>query len=970
MKELLKKIIHTISLILGGLLSFCLLLFFILSIRLAIAPIDLSAIINRAKIMDKWDYSSASLVWPSRSWSPQIQMNDIKRKNQTDIKVHIDSISILLDFRLLFLFKSPLSDVLIHKADIKIAKDMPSNASGFSKLMGQSIAFEESKPLNLPEDQLNEAHRILNLFQNIVLNEAHIHLEDSQSGNSYDFPPIFSRLYADNENIFFLSQFFIEDDQSEDLIQLSSAIDLHKREFRTQLDIEKVKAKNINRYIPFSEFSETVLSGEFDITADYSIGFDEIQDIQKLDTRILWKLRGRDIDISPSRFEIKSSNQELHNFHIKEIEGRGYFDLKKQFLGIQFFNLKRESYSPIFLPGMSASFPIKSAQSSGYIDLKNSVIYFPLVSIHAKEGLVQIAYKAILGKDKEEEREEHVFSIEFPEIGFQRLLQVWPREIEPDTYDWIEQNIQDGKFRGIFTVHSRYLGADKWSGDLNGHLYARNVSLRYMETAPLIFADSGQIIMQGDNISIEVERGKTLDLDLENAKVALLDLSDPDQAHLSTDILLDYSLQEILGYVDSLYEEGEGLFVDSPYSQDNFSGHVTGRLGLNMKLNLESDLQIEDLNLDSYGKIEQLKIENVLNDRPITLEKAFFQIDQKDIQLIPKEKDLIYEGQNFSFKDVTLHMAGSDFLWSGQFSSQLPIDWVSDILGDQLSQTINDVSAKGSVGVVFDILAPTEPDRPLSVKGDIALKNLDFSIPSLDFEKELGEPARLKLQMDQQGKNLYFPLVQLSADDLMIKGNSAIIDDRLEAFYIDNIYRKKTDLSGVFRQENQMDILELSGSLDLSGDDRQNQQNTGVAPGDKDNQNSRSRPIRIDLKLKELWLNWAYLTDIRGWIIFRNQHVQQANLIGKIKGSGLIHVTVEPEGTLRHLRIVSSDGGSIIQGLQINESIIGGDLNVVASFDVNKEDLSMQGQATLSRFRIKKCSGFEPFIWDFIFIPG
>lgn len=923
-------VIHTFK-FLCVLISALLLCLSLLFAWLAFKPINLNFALNwiqqHVEIPPELSYESFELAWSKSKWGPEIRLNDA-RWGKTDNAIYLGDIAIESNITKALRLDWVFDDISIRNLSITIVKeDGQVFLKAFSRRRGSDAQKQAITSTSL---DLEQTYTYLRRIGGVSIKDIQIILQDNDSGQNYTFPYISIILEAKDDEFQLLS--YLDDGQMilKKPAQIFAAVNkqtlgLHGRMLMEDFDVVGLREygsmpKSLENYWPIKGSAAAYFVSDFE---------GSLKDIKNVEFKAQWKLRAKSVDIT---FPQWPNNPTKAN----EIRIDGDFNLQNMILGIQSVEIDADPQIPMYFPDVYGSYAIKEARGTGYFNVKNLYMSFPDIRIDTGKYKVQAAYKGLVGWPKTK----NSFSVQLPAISKDDIMPMWPTDAGPAARKWVDQNIKQGAAEGILAMRVDHSLDHIWKTDFSSLLAFKDVDLNYLEKTPNIHVDSAKLKMQGETITIADIQAQTDGMDIQDAKVTFSNIQDGKAPKLNIYMGLDYSLQQLFKYLGYFNAD---LAKNSPVDINSIKGQVKGDLNFDMNLNDfeesedgNAEVDIAHLGIGAKGIISQFNSGKVIGGKAITAQSLDYNIN--------KGKLVISGMLGLGNKQTQLDKLEVD-LTSKNFDRKIELNDVSipflQSVSPEIQQALASIEAKGSVKAT---LTSASSDK-LNISLD--LKNSSFRVGALGFDKSSGQAGKLDLEIIPKGNIVEIPKIKLSTNGLSATARTSINKGIMGVVYVDEITQNHTKLAAKYYGGSQQNTLDVSGSLDMRGD------NISSELSHKGKKTSNNKSMRVNLDLTKMWTDNAEFTNVKGWAVQKGDDINQAEITAEAAGSSPIKVSIRPNGHMREVSVTSTDGGSVIRGFGLNNSIFGGKLDMSGRIDTSQENQPFTGTLTLSDFQVK-----------------
>lgn len=924
----------TISIILSLLFVISSLLF----IRLSIKPIDASFLIpmieQKVDIPAELHYSSIEFDWDKKSWGPSLQINNTQWKDDKQ-NIYLGDISISLNLARLL------------KLDFRLEKITLKNLVIQGRKKGDKINFHvmstnknmDSRKIDISTLDYNHIYTMVKRLGVISIENITTFIHDEDINHIYQMPYLSLKLEAKDD--YFQVLGYLDDNQTlfKKGGQVFMAIHKDNLSFSGKLLIEDFDAvafkdygplyNQIKPYWPLEGSALATLESRFTGSLENINEIKDIKDIQTLLPLLAnWRLYIHDI-------HLVFPDWPLNPTKIKEVKAEGAFNIADLSIAIQAAEVYANPRNPLYFPEVEAAFPIKEAKTLGFFDIQNMSLNLTHIQILTDQYDLQGSYKAQFkgGENK------HSFSIQIPSMDIDDVLTLWPKTAGRQAWLWVKENIKKGKVQGIFSARIDYQpkeNANNWPVHFNSILDLSDVVFNYHEKTPDIYAKHGQMKMHGDRISIVAPVLTSQNMAIYDSQ---LDFENLNNRHINMQLSLPIELpvQYVMSYLEYFNED---IWNNLPLSEENIEGTLNAAIGMNMPLRADSaDFKekspIEKLGLYGTGQINNFKIKDLFEQHSLTSEDLLFELQPQKISFSGLVR---YNTQNINLSYLDIYTIPQKQAWMINASTKASISEITKAL-PQTQQALNSIKAKGQIEA--SIISEEN-----NLKAKLNLKDASFTIPGIQYVKAVGANSSLATDIKIDNNKIDLPNIHLEAKNLTIRARTQFINGEVKNIYFDNIKQNRGEFKGVYELGQNRDQLNLSGKIDLASQ--------GLSLNtSSDNKNGNQKNLDVVFDFTQLWLdNNTILKNVKGTASVIKGKVNKAKLTSYI-GKAQAQLLIEPNGNKRKVDITSSDGGAILRGLAINESIYGGRLHIKGEIDDTKQGQPFLGEANLKDFTVK-----------------
>lgn len=907
-------------------ISILLLLFSLLFVWIAIKPINLNFAMdwadNKFNIPNELTYSDFELAWGQNSWGPELRLNNAKWQ-EANSSIYLGDVAISSNFKKALSFQSILEDISIKNLTITIVKE---DGKVFLRAFSRRSNGNRQE-ISTPNINYNQLYNILGRIGGISVQDIQIQFQDNDSEQIYVFPYISVSLRAKDDEFQLLGYLHDNEMILKKGAQIFAGINKQTLALHGRMLIEDFDFVDFSEYGPLPKMLVPYWPTGSAPATFFATFEGSIEDFKNIQLTSHWNLRTNEVELI---FPDWPNNPTF----AKEILIDGDFNFKTMILGIKAIEIQADPEKPMYFPNAKAAYRVKEGQASGYLNLKNRYLDLTNISIDTGRYKAEGAYKTQIGWPITK----NAFSAQLPEIHITDIMDMWPQNAGEPAWQWIKQNVKDGYAKGLLAMRIDHDADNMWKTDFSSFLSLKDIILNYTAKTPDIMVQNASVKMQGENIIIDNIDAKTDDLVINDAQVMVGDIQQGKSPWLTTNININHTVSSILKYLQYF---NENMLKNTNIKLSQITGQIIGNFSL--KLNFDNtvdynNLNIADLNLNGEGVISKASIKDIFDGKNITSDNLKYIINGEIIQF---SGPFTFQDQQVNIDDLSINIAGKEPLWSFKATANIPISWLKSYSPDA-KKALEAIYAKGSL--VATITANSS--NPNKIDVSINLNNTDFNIEAISFKKPAGTAGKLNLEIHLNGNNIDIPKIYLNAKDLTLTAKTSINNGKLETIDVESFTQKETNLTAKYYTGSSQNTADVKGILDLR------RENFTADLTDK-KINKNSKPTRVNINLSKIYMNAAEFNDAKGWLVFQGNTAIQAEITAKAGNSAPIKITITPRGNLRDVRVVSNDGGSVIRGFGINQSIYNGILEISGIIDDSKASQPFEGVATLTNFTVK-----------------
>ncbi len=932
-----KRILTTILKIICCFLSVLFIVFTILFVRLSVKPIDASFLLplveKKIKIPPEIAFSALYFDWDKTSWGPRFQINDAKWVNDEQ-SLYLGDISVSLNVTRLTRLNFRLEKVVLSHLRIEAVKK--DNKIDFHLLNNRKNKYNRNNGImHISAEDYDKFYRYIQLLGNISVENVNVYIHDQDIGHTYQLPYISLQLEAKDDDFLILG--YLDDKQT--ILQKGGQVfvSLNKNDlsFKGRLLIENfdiVAVKDygplynaVKPYWPIKGSANTTIESDFKGSLAHLEGIKSLKDFN---FTAQWKLYGQDISLTFPDWPDKVTE-------VEEIKAIGTFNMADLIVAFQAIEIKAQPEKPLYFPETDAAFPIKSTKATGFLDIDDMTFNITNAEITTDKYNFHGSYKAQFKSGKNA----HSFSVQIPLMESVDALSLWPKNSGKQAHQWVSKNIKSGQIQGLLSMRMDRRGYKDWAVNFNSHLDLENVLFSYTPKTGNAFVKEAQLTMLGDEITINAPITTTGNMDFYNGYAQFSNLnghSTNTPILMNLYFLINLKAQNLITYLESFNPD---MLKESGFSAAQFTGDIIGDFGIKMALDdklSEASISTETLGLYGQGEVKEMSIQKAFNEKDIAAQSLKYTLTPQKIRFSGLAN---YGTQKVDISYFDIYTIAKKRAWDIKATTTASIDEINKNFPDA-QKGLNAIKAQGSVTASVTTQAE-------ALKVAIDLKNTSFVIPGINYHKAKAATATLNTDISINGDDIALPNINLEAKNLSIIANTKLKKGRVETIYFDSIKQNRSRLKASYTMGSQKDFFKVTGELDLMQD--------GISEDLSSRKiNKKAKPIHVNMELSRLWmLDNVVFKNVKGFVSLLGEDMHAADISGDI-GGAKAYIKVTPQGNKRNVSITSNDGGAIIRGFGINQSIYGGKLKIAGYIDDAQAKHPFLGDTRLTDFTVKK----------------
>ncbi|MEQ8733551.1 MAG: AsmA-like C-terminal domain-containing protein [Rhodospirillaceae bacterium] len=542
-------------------------------------------------------------------------------------------------------------------------------------------------------------------------------------------------------------------------------------------------------------------------------------------------------------------------------------------------------------------------------------------------------------------------NLQINEVTLKDIQRYWPQDIKPNTRSWIATNLNGGTVSAAnFDIEAGGTSLETVAvKELFGTADIKDVDVTYLRQMPAVRKVSGAMTLTTSEVTIDIASGyvnETItgeNLEVNDGRVRLHGLDS--EAHAADiDIRVSGQISDAVSLIDNpplKYAKRLGLAAEV------VSGST--ELLLSIDFPLIKEVTLADVEVNATASLQNIKIEK--SAFGIAVESGQFTLAVDNLGM-----DIVGTG--------SLNGVRSGVTWRENFSGesfrrQYALDAIME--SQQLSVTglaptlIAPQFINGPIRTEVIYTVNRDERETLIIEADLGLAELH--IPYLNWSKAPNIPALFNAEANiSDGKLISIQRFQVRSDesDLALSGrldfqNNGVIQSlRLD--------RSKIGLSELELIANNLDneVIEIEARGPFLD---------GRAFWQSFTQSNRTRSL-AGSSVKEAKTAFRFRGQIENVLLSENSPI--SNVTSEIEQSvtGLTIIKIEgvlennknfvfdlsPSGQERVFTTSSTDSGALFKALGLSQNVVGGDLSLAGTIQVNG---SINGTLGIKTFKIK-----------------
>ena len=514
------------------------------------------------------------------------------------------------------------------------------------------------------------------------------------------------------------------------------------------------------------------------------------------------------------------------------------------------------------------------------------------------------------------------------------LVRYWPVSLATNARSWVEANIDEGLIDDIrLSVEARGEGADIAAyeiGTLAGSFQFSGLSVHYFRPLPPVRNLSGTARFTGERLDFTIAKGEHEGLSIDDGTVHITGLDLADQ-HLEVETVLRGPLRNALKVLDHPrlgYISALGI---SP-------GMVDGKSAIRLvaQFPLFRDLRFDQVGIAAAASLREVRLPRAIGGLDLSDGALTLQLDKSVMKV---KGDVRLAG-------VPAKLAWAENFYQGAgFRRRYRVQMTAD---DRVrARTGLDLGARLRGPVAADLIFTEIDDKISDLSLALNLSRAAISLPEIGWSKAPGKEGLARLSVSfTQGAATRIRDFTITAGDLKATGNAVLAagGTGIKRIHFTRLAFANNDISAT--------LAAAPGGgyeINISGLVFDAEPYIGVDKG------AEFPPFKLVFDLKRLRLGAdRHLSEVSGTLIHDGEISRSLSLRAGLGKGKRFRVRLRPEGKGRELLIQSDDAGSTLRAFDITNNVMGGRLQVKATYDDSLPDRPLKGRVLINGYRLTK----------------
>ncbi len=536
--------------------------------------------------------------------------------------------------------------------------------------------------------------------------------------------------------------------------------------------------------------------------------------------------------------------------------------------------------------------------------------------------------------------------------GFADLPMLWPEDIAADTRAWITRNITTGVARdGRFDLELERSDDDasvrltRATGTMEGD----DVSVAWLPTVPRVEQGKAHLVLTDpDKVEIEVKSARQRvnggeSLAILNGHVTVTGLAQKDQ----TATIRCEASGSIPSAIALLREPRLHILDKHPIDLRNPSGDV--RMTLQVVVPLLKRLQFDDITIHGAGNLSKTHLTGIASGRDLDDGALALDVDTNHLSIkgtarlagIPATIDAMMDFRAGPPSQVTQRYAVT-----GKATAAALAEAGLDT-GDILT---------GETGVSLVMNEYRNGDGEITVEADLTQSVL--AIAPLAWRKPAGSAAKASARATlSKDKLTGIDRLVIDGPGIQVRGSVTVAGGKLDLVRLERAVFGRNDVTGTIRWPHNTPIdIDLTGpALDISAKllekSPKREPGTKLPPGPA--WTLHGRFDRVFLAHGQTAAPVAVSADNDG-TTYRAMLITGKSGTGKPFSLQIGQGRIGSGKVSRRLSVTVEDAGGLLNGLDVNSSILGGTMSVAGEFNDSISEHTLSGTLDIVEFRVAR----------------
>lgn len=625
--------------------------------------------------------------------------------------------------------------------------------------------------------------------------------------------------------------------------------------------------------------------------------------------------------------------------NIESMDFRGSYEGKLKKIEINNLTLDLGPSGKVYLPPLDHAMPLKTLNARGRYFGLDAQLQLDSLELDLNGPHVSIALNLV------EDEGGVLLGVNgvVRDVNRENFPTHWPKNLAKKARKWVIGHVLKGGIPEVKTaIQARYsqdAGFELLT--LNGDMLIRGAEVDNLSPVPKINGVMGKAHFGKNKFDLFITDAQVKGVGTRKSVVSFRGLNEVD-TYADIDLYVSGSLKDAM----SLFERQPLGFVSALGA---FPEELNGTTDAHIKLNflVEDNLSMDEIDFDVSARVHDIAVDNIIADQGIHNGQLSLQMSKQGLDL----KGDLYLGRIPASLEARWNF-GTNVPYRGHYKVASKIENVHELsnLGNEFGPFLGRVIEGG---MAINIKMTTHDVGKDLVQVQFDLNDMLLRIPAMGWFKKAGSAgvAHVNLEIDET-RIVNIPKFSFTAEDLRINGSAVYAENgtRLDRINIDQISLKRTDLAGVVipGKDGGWTVSFHGPSLDLEP----SFENLFKVSTDTDDE--------LDLKLSlsanvdKVWINQKhFLKQITGTLNRADNRWHGISIDGSLSSDEKFNVLLRPIGKdKRWVKIKTTDAGNMLRTLDVYDTMIGGTLDVEATFDDAVVNNPLTGEVSIRDYRL------------------
>ncbi len=527
------------------------------------------------------------------------------------------------------------------------------------------------------------------------------------------------------------------------------------------------------------------------------------------------------------------------------------------------------------------------------------------------------------------------------DIHIKNFSSHWPKKIAVKARKWIIENISQGGIPEVRTAiqasYSEGTGFELLS--LNGDMNIRGAEVKLVSSIPSVSDIMATARFNKNKFDIFVTQAQLGGVTTQKSVISFRDLNEAD-TYADIDLFVEGPINKALSLIDQPPQEFMSVFGAS---KEKINGSAEAHIKLNFLV--EENLNREKIDFEISARVQDLSADNIIlsqgiNDGQLVLEAS---------------KQMLIVNGDVRFGSI---LAGlqlqRNFSIDAPFRAQYKVTSHVDNI-----QKIRDLGVMPlpsnfiEGGVAFEFQLTTHDSEKDMARVQIDLQDTLLAFPAIGWSKKVGSAGSAYGNFEiEHNRVINVPEFSLNTEDLIMNCSATYgkQGSGLDRVNIDQVSFKRTDLAGVVipGKDGGWTVSFHGPSLDLEP----SFEDLFKASTDVDDEFDVK--LSLSANVDKVWVGPKhFLKKITGTLNRADNRWHGISIDGTLSSGEKFDVLLRPKGQgKRWVKIRTTDAGNMLRTLDVYDTMVGGTLDVEATFDDTIDDNPLTGEVLIRDYRL------------------